>query len=84
MASGNTRIALATEHIPLSDVPKNLDKNLLKEKLFLFNEALKVDFGINNPKVAILGLNPHAGDSGAIGKEERIKRKIKVRIENCN
>ena len=70
MASGNTRIALATEHIPLSDVPKNLDKNLLKEKLFLFNEALKVDFGINNPKVAILGLNPHAGDSGAIGKEE--------------
>tara|TARA_B100001057_G_C22663379_1_gene876857 strand:- start:371 stop:1054 length:684 start_codon:yes stop_codon:yes gene_type:complete len=70
MASDNIRIALATEHIPLSDVSKKLDKILLEEKLCLFNEALKVDFGVQNPKIAILGLNPHAGDSGAIGLEE--------------
>ena len=70
MASDSLRVALATEHVPLSNVAKELDKTLLEEKLNLFNEALKIDFGIDSPRIAILGLNPHAGDSGAIGKEE--------------
>lgn len=64
------RVALATGHIPLAEVPKSITPELIKEKLVLFNRSLKYDFAIDAPRIAVLSLNPHAGDDGLIGKEE--------------
>lgn len=69
--SGELRVALATEHLPLSKVPEALTKELLLSKLNLLKESLIKDFGIDKPKIAVLGLNPHAGDEGQIGNEEQ-------------
>ena len=70
MAADQTRVALASDHIPLSEISKTTDASYLNKKIDEFNIALKFDFGISNPKIAILGLNPHAGDDGIIGLEE--------------
>lgn len=67
----NIRVALATEHIPLSKVADHINKETLTSKFNLLKEALVKDFGIDKPKIALLGLNPHAGDNGAIGEEEK-------------
>ena len=64
------RIAVATNHVPLRDVPKGLSPTILQNKIALLHESLVRDFGINGPLIAVLGLNPHAGDAGAIGTEE--------------
>ncbi|MDR2119658.1 MAG: 4-hydroxythreonine-4-phosphate dehydrogenase PdxA [Tannerella sp.] len=64
------RVALATGHIPLADVASHLTKQVIAEKLLIFNASLKQDFGIVGPRIAILSLNPHAGDSGLLGREE--------------
>ncbi len=64
------RIALTTIHIPLKDVSPTLSVELIREKLHLFNETLKRDFKIAKPSIAVLGLNPHAGEDSAIGREE--------------
>jgi 4-hydroxythreonine-4-phosphate dehydrogenase len=69
--SGDLRVALATEHLPLAKVPAALTKELLISKLNLLKESLIKDFGIDKPKIAVLGLNPHAGDEGQIGNEEQ-------------
>ena len=66
----NFRVALLTEHIPISDVASNISRELIINKLHILNDSLKRDFGIDKPKIAVLGLNPHAGDEGLIGKEE--------------
>jgi 4-hydroxythreonine-4-phosphate dehydrogenase len=71
MVSENLRIGVATGHIPVQEVSKHLNSNLLKAKIDLFLKSLKEDFAINKPKLAILGLNPHAGESGLLGKEEQ-------------
>lgn len=71
LMKGDLRMALVTGHIPLADVAGSLTKELLKEKMTIFNHALKQDFGINAPRIAVLSLNPHAGDNGLIGKEEQ-------------
>ncbi len=71
MVAEQTRIALASDHIPLSEISKTTDVSYLNKKIDEFNIALKFDFGISNPKIAILGLNPHAGDDGRIGLEEK-------------
>lgn len=70
MVSEQTKIGVATGHIPLSEVPKSLTSELILKKLTLLNRSLKEDFLIEKPKIAIMGLNPHAGDNGLIGKEE--------------
>ena len=70
MVSHNLRVAVATGHIPLSEVSKKLTKEVIVAKTKLMNKSLIEDFGINKPKIAVLGLNPHAGDNGAIGLEE--------------
>lgn len=67
----NLRVALATEHIPLSKVAESITKELLQSKLGLLRETLIKDFGIDKPKIAVLGLNPHAGDGGQIGNEDQ-------------
>lgn len=64
------RIGLATIHIPHRKVAESLTIESITKHLRLFNEALKNDFCINKPRIAVLGLNPHAGDGGVIGKEE--------------
>lgn len=64
------RVALVTGHIPVKDIATTLTKNLIIEKATVFHRSLKQDFGIDNPRIAIFSLNPHAGDSGVIGTEE--------------
>jgi 4-hydroxythreonine-4-phosphate dehydrogenase len=67
----NLRVALATEHMPISKVAGAITKELLQSKLAILRESLIKDFGIDKPKIAVLGLNPHAGDEGQIGNEEQ-------------
>jgi len=70
LVNADLRVALATNHIPISEISKKLNKELILRKLNMLNQSLKMDFGIQKPKIAVLGLNPHAGDEGAIGNEE--------------
>ncbi|OIP84317.1 MAG: 4-hydroxythreonine-4-phosphate dehydrogenase PdxA [Porphyromonadaceae bacterium CG2_30_38_12] len=65
------RIAVVTGHIPVAEVSKAISIKLIKEKLLVFNNSLKKDFTIIRPRIAVLGLNPHAGDNGVIGTEEQ-------------
>lgn len=71
MCTENLRIALATIHTPLSQVPTQLTIEGLREKLRMFNASLKRDFNIDGPRIAVLSLNPHAGENGMLGTEER-------------
>jgi 4-hydroxythreonine-4-phosphate dehydrogenase len=79
MVADNMKVVVLTEHIPITDVAKHITKENIISKLRIINESLKKDFGINKPKIAVLGLNPHAGDEGLVGKEEEdiIKPAIK-------
>ncbi|RYY16624.1 MAG: 4-hydroxythreonine-4-phosphate dehydrogenase PdxA [Chitinophagaceae bacterium] len=79
MTSQSFRVALLTEHVPISDVARFVTREAIISKLNLVNQSLIRDFGIDKPKIAVLGLNPHAGDDGLIGKEEEeiIKPAIK-------
>lgn len=70
LCSDNLRIGIATNHLPLSKVSGALSKDLILGKLRLMNSSLKRDFCLDRPKLAVLGLNPHAGDGGTLGKEE--------------
>lgn len=65
------RVALATTHVPLSDVSNLITAELLTEKIKSFERSLKQDFGIIKPRIAVLALNPHAGDNGRMGREEK-------------
>jgi 4-hydroxythreonine-4-phosphate dehydrogenase len=70
MISESLRIGMVTGHVPLSRVPGMITKDLLLSKIRLINQSLLLDFGIRRPRVAVLGLNPHAGESSLLGKEE--------------
>lgn len=70
LSSGSLRVGVVTGHIPISKVSDKLTKELVTSKIFTLINSLKVDFGISKPKVAVLGLNPHAGEGGLIGSEE--------------
>jgi len=70
LVSGDFRVALVTEHLPVKEVAQNITRELILSKLNILNQSLQKDFGIEKPKIAVLGLNPHAGDEGLIGKEE--------------
>jgi len=65
------RVALVTGHIPINKVASTITKELIQEKMEIFNRSLKRDFGIGSPRIAVLSLNPHAGDDGLIGTEEQ-------------
>jgi len=65
------RVALATGHVPVKEVASQLSTDKLFAKIQTLNESLKKDFGISKPKIAVLGLNPHAGDNGLLGTEEK-------------
>ena len=67
MVCDRIRIGIVTNHLALKDVPSTLTHNLLFDKIMLMNESLKRDFSITMPKIAVLALDPHAGDNGVIG-----------------
>ena len=71
MVAENMRVGLLTEHVSIGDVAKNISKESIIKKINLLKNSLKKDFGIDKPKIAVLGLNPHAGDHGLVGKEEK-------------
>jgi 4-hydroxythreonine-4-phosphate dehydrogenase len=64
------RVAVVTGHIPVKIVADELNEKIILDKIIVLNEALKKDFSIGRPRIAVLGLNPHAGDEGVIGEEE--------------
>jgi len=70
MIQDNLRVGLVTNHLPLSQVAKSLSRQQILKKINLMESSLQKDFGIDKPTIAVLGLNPHAGDGGAIGSEE--------------
>lgn len=70
MCSDKLKVGVVTGHIPLSKVSESINSKLIVRKLSVFSASLQNDFGISNPKIAVLGLNPHAGDSGLLGSEE--------------
>jgi len=70
MISDVLKIGVVTTHVPIKDLPFLISKELILNKLRTLNDSLVVDFAIRGPRIAVLGLNPHAGDSGLIGIEE--------------
>ncbi len=79
---GKLRVALVTTHIPISELPKTINEQIINNKALTFLNSLKQDFSIKRPKIAVLGLNPHAGENGSIGKEEIII--IKPALDKLN
>jgi 4-hydroxythreonine-4-phosphate dehydrogenase len=70
MVSGTLRVALVTSHLPLKDVPAMLTREKILQKIKALNASLQKDFGIPKPKIAVFGVNPHAGENGKMGTEE--------------
>lgn len=71
MVADTLRVAVVSGHIPLKEVAKTLTKEKIVNSINQLNESLIKDFGITRPKIAVMGLNPHAGDKGIIGDEEK-------------
>ncbi|UTW63828.1 4-hydroxythreonine-4-phosphate dehydrogenase PdxA [bacterium SCSIO 12741] len=71
LAHDNLRMGTVTGHVALKDVAGLITKELIVKKLEIFNKSLIQDFGLTRPNIAVLGLNPHSGDNGTIGKEEQ-------------
>ena len=70
LVTDDLKVAVSTHHIPIANVAENISKEKIKKQIKMLNQCLIEDFCIERPKIAVLGLNPHAGDGGAIGKEE--------------
>lgn len=70
LVSETMRVALVTNHTPVAEVAATITKEKILQKLQVFNAALRDDFNIIKPRIAVLALNPHAGDNGLLGKEE--------------
>lgn len=79
MTAPNMRVGLVTEHVPVADLGKHITKEAIISKLKIIHSSLQKDFGIDKPRIAVLGMNPHSGDEGLIGNEEEsvIKPAIK-------
>lgn len=70
LCAGELRVALVTTHVPVSKVSEAITKEVIVEKLELFDRSLRRDFGVQAPRIAVLSLNPHAGEEGLLGTEE--------------
>ena len=70
LVHADLRVALVTDHVPVKDIAMHITADRIESKLKAVAHSLQQDFGIPNPRIAVLGLNPHAGDQGVIGKEE--------------
>ncbi len=71
MVSDSLRVAMVTGHLPLSEVAETISAKKVTNKLQMLHDSLFMDFALERGKIAVLGLNPHAGDSGILGKEEK-------------
>lgn len=71
MVAGGLRVGIVTSHIPLRSVPDAVTEEAILEKLRVIDASLRDDFAIKQPKIAVFGLNPHAGEEGAFGSEEK-------------
>ena len=71
LMNDNLRVALVTTHLPVKDIAQAITKEKIVEKATIFHQALKRDLRISSPRIAVLSLNPHAGDGGVIGTEEQ-------------
>lgn len=71
LCAGNLRVALVCNHVALADIPAQIIEERIIAKLTILNNSLKRDFGLEKPRIAVLALNPHAGDAGLLGKEEQ-------------
>lgn len=70
MVTDELKVGLLTDHVPLKDIASHITPDLIEKKVNIVYQTLIQDFGITKPKIAILGVNPHTGDSGVIGKED--------------
>lgn len=70
MISDGLRVALVTDHIPIKEITNQLSQEKIEHKIALLSKSLTQDFGIQRPKIAVLGINPHKGDQGVIGEED--------------
>ncbi len=70
MITENLRVGLLTDHVPVKDVVNHISEELITKKIETIHDSLKKDFRITKPKIAVLGINPHTGDNGVIGKED--------------
>ncbi|HLT50512.1 MAG TPA: 4-hydroxythreonine-4-phosphate dehydrogenase PdxA [Arenibacter sp.] len=70
MVSEGLRIGLLTDHVAVKDVAAAITPKLIRSKIATMEQSLKIDFGIRKPRIALLGINPHSGDNGVIGKED--------------
>lgn len=71
LCNENMRVALVTTHLPIAKIPEAISKDVVLSKIEVFNRSLQRDFGINAPRIAVLALNPHAGEGGLLGNEEQ-------------
>ena len=71
LCSDSLRVALVCNHVAIADIPAQITEERILQKLTILNNSLKRDFGLEKPRIAVLALNPHAGDSGLLGKEEQ-------------
>ena len=71
LCSGNLRVALVCNHVAIADIPAQITEERIIAKLTMLNKSLQRDFGMDKPRIAVLALNPHAGDAGLLGKEEQ-------------
>lgn len=84
MVAENMRVALLSEHVPVSEIAQHVTKENIVRKLNIIHASLQKDFGVDKPKIAVLGLNPHAGDEGLIGNEEETIIKPAIREAKQN
>lgn len=70
MVSENIKVGLLTDHVPVKQVAEKINEELIQKKVNAIHESLKKDFNIREPKIAVLGINPHSGDGGVIGSED--------------
>ncbi|WP_109302177.1 4-hydroxythreonine-4-phosphate dehydrogenase PdxA [Aquimarina sp. AU474] len=70
MITDTLKVGLLTDHVAVKDIANSITPELIEQKVSTIYNALKQDFGISKPKIAVLGINPHSGDNGVIGKED--------------
>ena len=81
------RVGLVTTHLPISEVSKNITQSIILKKIMILNTCLQTNFNIKRPTIAVLSLNPHAGDGGVLGNEEKkiiIPAIKKARLKKIN
>src|SRR5690625_873588 len=82
MVAEDLKVGLLTDHVPIKDIAKTITPSLIKDKVRLMTASLKQDFKVQRPKIAVLGINPHSGDKGVIGKED--EEVLKPTIKKLN